>query len=216
MDIVYNDEYYIAVIKKRGIATVPLSFNDEKETLLKNVISICKDVNSVKGRKECEKGALHRLDTDTTGIVIFAKNDLAFKKFTELQKQNKVLKTYKAFIGDTEKLLGFIEYNNKMESDFRAYGPKRKAVRPIKGTSYKTNIVNITNNLITVTITKGFRHQIRSHLAWREKAIEGDKLYGSKVDKPLQLYATGLSFTHPFTKEKVNIEVDLEKLISYN
>jgi 23S rRNA pseudouridine1911/1915/1917 synthase len=90
-----------------------------------------------------------------------------------------------------------------IESAFRAYGPGRKAVRPcVSGTAYRTMLKTVKaldSGLLyaELSLTKGFRHQLRCHLAWIGLPIRGDGLYGGSGSGPLALKAQGLSFPDP-------------------
>jgi 23S rRNA pseudouridine1911/1915/1917 synthase len=179
---------------------------------------------------------MHRLDYETHGLVLFAKNEKSFYFFKDLQDKGGFIKEYSAIclrsINELHSSLqGFPpcppclcasvrnESELAIESYFRPYGPGRKLVRPViedgkkhkeiakdKGNFYRTKIINIDDNVFTVQIKRGFRHQIRCHLCWIGFPIQNDPLYWHEeinppecnlVQKTLALRAHGLFFTDP-------------------
>lgn len=116
------------------------------------------------------------------------------------------------------------EFKIVLESCFRPYGPGRKEVRPViendtKAASkkssnriYQTEIAvtkDGTDYNVTCKITNGFRHQVRSHLAWLSIPVKGDPLYNplSKENEEFFFSATGLEFVNPVNGEKVKVEI---------
>lgn len=231
--IIFENEEFAVLYKPRGIASAPL-LQSERGTLVNRFLSLHPECAVVKGKKQIEAGLIHRLDTATSGLVLFAKTQAAYNEFTVMQKNNFIQKTYFAFIDiENEKMNKNISEMNlnlpyRITSRFRSFGPKGKKVMPIfdeshkftaDGKLYTTNIVGIKKVFknkysIVCSLTQGFRHQIRSHLAYLGFPICGDALYNSnyksyqeeleKHDYPLQLYAVGISFPKPesFSKEK--------------
>jgi len=165
---------------------------------------------------------MHRLDYETHGLVLFAKNEKSFSFFKSAQDNDDFIKEYSAeciitknnsinsthsknipdfFYLARNSINGFppsplfdhktsIEKPFVIESYFRPFGQGRKVVRPVteenkkqketvknKGGFYKTEIVGVNNNIFTVRIKRGFRHQIRCHLFWIGFPILNDPLY---------------------------------------
>ena len=168
-------------------------------------------------KKKIEAGLIHRLDTPTCGLVLIAKTQKAFNAIHLMQERNLIEKTYFAF---TEKSASQIP--PVIESQFRAFGPKGRKTVPVFRSSkrfepgkktYHTKILEIkeagTKSAVTCSLTQGFRHQVRTHLASAGMPICGDALYSpffgadfpNTVQKdiirhlyPLQLYAVGITF----------------------
>jgi len=172
---------------------------------------------------------MHRLDFETHGLVLFAKNKKSYDAFKNLQDNGEFVKEYSAVCTKadvTAQLPGFPEYSNGIhqppfviESYFRPFGPGRKLVRPViedgkkhkeiaedKGGFYKTEITNINGNIFTARIKRGFRHQIRCHLCWIGFPIQNDPLYSSPNGEPqtgsLSLRAYSLVFDDPANGKK--------------
>jgi 23S rRNA pseudouridine1911/1915/1917 synthase len=189
-------------------------------------------VLSFQGRQRDEGGLMHRLDFQTQGMVLFAKTQRAFEHFLALQDKGGITKEYSALCVKSNLPLpgfppppGISSFPALIESYFRPFGPGRKSVRPVleqksrevakdKGTFYRTEIESVREAPrdeghgayynFSVKITRGFRHQIRCHLAWIGHPIVNDALYGASHDSMpekdrekslLALCASGLSFS---------------------
>ena len=146
------------------------------------------------GRNPWEGLTLHRLDTLTSGLVAFARNEKAFRKAMELQDEGEFIKYYRAYYGNKARSDGFEAFpydfrkGTLIRSAFRAYGEGRKAVRPVlcnkyrlKDASgfYETRIEEVHEDHAVLSLRKGFRHQVRCHMAWTGRALLGDELYGA-------------------------------------
>ena len=225
-EVIFENEAYAVLYKPRGMPTAPLT-EDEEGTLLSWFLKSCPEAASVKGKKDIEAGLVHRLDTATSGLVLIAKNQESYDALNLMQVNNLIKKTYVAFTNvDNEADLNtdFSRSNlpYRISSQFRSFGPKGKKVLPVfygmrdfssTAKIYTTNIIDINDAddsapRVTCTLTQGFRHQVRTHLASIGLPIYGDPLYNGKfkdfpqekIDThsyPLQLYAVGLSFPEP-------------------
>ncbi len=217
-NIAFQNKDIIIADKAHGVPTVPLKRQSSMEgTLLGDVASVCPDVLSVKGRNEWEFGTLHRLDTATSGLVVFAKNQDIYDHLQRMQAGDCFTKVYRALTTESarlkgkdvpEELLQALGEGSEIEvvSYFRSYGPGSRQVRPIQDirradspVRYRTR-ASKDGNLFTCTITRGFRHQIRSHLAWLGFPIMGDPLYGDPCEdgsQILELDCFSVSFPLP-------------------
>jgi 23S rRNA pseudouridine1911/1915/1917 synthase len=203
----------------------------EEGTLLDFCSRLFPEVLIPQGKKKIEGGLIHRLDFETQGLVLFARNQESLHHFLNEQDEGKFLKQYDAIVSAQERTLdGFPPLPEskdvpfEIKSVFRPYGPGRKAVRPVlmdnlpknkeiafsKGGPYITRFLewNQENNYsiqVKVELAEGFRHQIRSHLAWLGFPILNDALYGGREtpDGELALKAVSLSFTDPETQEPI-------------
>ena len=207
--IVFESADFIIADKPHGIPTVPLKGQNPEGTLLSMVSSVYPDVLGVCGRNPWEGGTCHRLDTATAGLVVFARTQEMYDYLQEIQQQDRFVKTYRAQTIEDASLKGFTipsDENREFHimSYFRAYGHGSRAVRPIQDVRradspvlYKTTIVR-TGEVFTCTITRGFRHQIRAHLAWIGRPIKGDSLYGpGKETDTLELDCLKVQFPLP-------------------
>ena len=221
---------FVLVFKPPRIHSAPLAKElSPKETILSWCIEQFPEITDLSGRKPGEGGLLHRLDYETQGLMLFARNRDGMEKLLEQQREGKIIKEYSALVAESEATLpGFpVEQQEsftgdslrqcgengepqKIQSAFRPFGPGRKAVRPvITGEQYLTQLLKsspIAGELTTLRlrIYRGFRHQIRCHLAWMRMPILNDNLYGglSHGNGFLGLRACLLSFTDPSSGEQ--------------
>jgi 23S rRNA pseudouridine1911/1915/1917 synthase len=219
------DDSFIAAYKPPRMHSVPLR-SDEEGSLLHWCAARYPEILAVQGQKTVEGGALHRLDYETRGLVLFARTQKALDYFRAEQKAGRFVKTYTAETakiprtppaGFPPKPDGLPLGGGSIESGFRHYGPGRREVRPVAdGDLYRTAILAVeeaANLRWTVSLTRGFRHQIRCHLAWLGYPILGDALYGGSIDSGfskahppnLCLTATELHFIHPTTGKPVTV-----------
>ncbi len=209
--IVFQNNDIVIADKDHGTPTVPLKRQPLDGTLLSFVASACPDILSVKGRNAWEYGALHRLDTATSGLVVFARNQSTYDHLIQVQSEGLFEKTYKAITARADRLKGkdvdeYIAKGKEVNiiSYFRSYGPGSKEVRAIRDINKSDNHVKYSTrvkadgNRFECTITKGFRHQIRAHLAWIGFPIIGDPIYGDGTSgDTLELDCFRISFPLP-------------------
>ena len=160
---------------------------------------------------------VHRLDFDTHGLALFAKNKESLAFFQSLQEKGEFVKEYGAICCKTAKKLSgfppepvFAERPFVIESFFRPFGPGRKQVRPVtdgkyreiakdRGSYYRTEVSRAEDNVFVLKIKRGFRHQIRCHLCWAGFPILNDPIYGTAPQEKafLALRAQALFFADP-------------------
>lgn len=233
---VYEHEHFLVVYKPHGMPTVPLAKQAlTGTTLLEAVASKYPEVMQACSDHPWEGLVLHRLDTDTAGLVLCARSKQAFLALQEYQQQGLFIKTYIAGCRPGYAPEGFPEYPGPevstgavimIESRFRAYGPKSKAVRPVVGSSSPIAQGKASDTLYSTTLrlerrmkdvllfrctlAKGFRHQVRCHLAWSGYPLIGDPMYGGSDADRLFLTASGLKF--PLFTSKQIFRIRLEVL----
>ena len=218
--IVTKTPSYLILYKPPRMHTVPLR-PGEGGTLLAWIAARYPEVLRIKGRKEIEGGLVHRLDYETHGLVLCARTDDVMNMLLDKQKKGEIVKDYEAVCRkETNAALpgfpplpaGFAMHEpTVIESAFRPFGRGRAAVRPIPaentghkpGELYRTEIISYTEIgdkcFFKLRIRKGFRHQIRCHLAWIGRPIVNDPVYvkeGRELSAPgfLALRATGIVF----------------------
>lgn len=212
-EILFENDDFLIADKRKGIPTVPLKTQGMEGTLLGEVALARPMILDVKGKNPWEYGALHRLDTPTSGLVVFAKTQRFYDYLSQVQNNGSFIKTYIAKTIANDALKGIDIPDNcsdyLISSYFRAFGPKGSQVRPTLDPKradtpqvYETIVTVLSSDDRTTTykcmISKGFRHQIRAHLAWCGHPILGDGTYngnaGDLADQDLHLDCIEVSF----------------------
>ena len=218
------------MVKNAGLPTVPIRRAIDDPSLLALVSEQYPEVRSFAGRYAHEGMVLHRLDTDTCGLVLIARDRHWYDHLREAQTRGLFVKEYRALVSDTIQREGFppaeVKLNTMDEmiisSRFRRYGQRGAAVRPVterspehiqlKATTvqYDTAVQPMGMNrygmqLVRCFLVRGFQHQVRCHLAWIGLAITGDRVYGGTDDGTLHLAATSLQFPDMYTHHPYHI-----------
>jgi 23S rRNA pseudouridine1911/1915/1917 synthase len=227
-------EDFAVLYKPPRIHCVPLRAG-EGGTLLEWYARFFPPVLELRGRQALDGGILHRLDYETQGLVLAAKHQNALELLLAQQEEGRFLKEYCALtaLHTISPLRAFPpppQFSGEtpffIRSCFRPYGPGRKMVRPLtglkkggesagdRGRTYATEISAVEElqggcRRFILRLKRGFRHQIRCHLAWLGCPILGDPLYGNVADRAetaapgalpegvLALRAQGLFFFDP-------------------
>ena len=200
IDIVYEDSD-IAVINKQAGLVVHPAHGHYSGTLVNALLYHIKDLSGING--EIRPGIVHRLDKDTSGLIVIAKNDKVHAALTEMFQEKKIRKTYLAILkGKLNKSEGKIVTQIGRDKNDR----KKMTVidDAAKGKNAITNYRVISQNnlftLVKVNIETGRTHQIRVHMRHLGYPILGDSVYGRKDNEKRQmLHAYKLEFLHPVT-----------------
>ncbi|MBR2603517.1 MAG: RluA family pseudouridine synthase [Bacilli bacterium] len=203
--IIYEDEDIIVVNKPAGLLII--STDKEKEyTLYHMVSSYLKTKN-----KNNKVFIIHRLDRETSGLVMFAKNQKAKNLFQSNWDKMFIKRGYYAVVEGTpkEKEKTLVSYLNENEGHMVYETTKTKGKYAC--TQYRVISENNKYTLLDVNIKTGRKNQIRVQLKENGNVIVGDKKYGSNIDplKRMALHAYKLEFNDPRTNKRVNIEIDL-------
>ena len=213
LDIVYQDGD-IAIINKYSGMVVHPAHGHYSGTLVNAILFQIKDLSGING--EMRPGIVHRLDKDTSGLIIVAKNDKAHTKLTEMFKNKEIKKTYLAIVkGKVSKETGRIETNiGRDEKDRKKMSVSRDEKKgKLAITTYKVIDSNERYSLLDVNIETGRTHQIRVHMKHIGYPILGDIVYGRPDNKIMSqmLHAYKLEFKHPITSEEMVLEAQLPK-----
>ena len=211
VEIIYEDRDIIVVNKPKGMVVHPANGNPDG-TLVNAIMAICKDSLSGIGG-EIRPGIVHRLDKDTSGILIVAKNDKAHINLSEQIKEHKVKKTYIALVK------GIVKENNatinmpigRSEKDRKKMAVTKKGKEAI--THFKVLKRYDKYTLLEINIETGRTHQIRVHLSQIGYPIVGDEVYSKGKNewniKGQCLHAKSLDFKHPITNEDMHLEAKI-------
>jgi RluA family pseudouridine synthase len=155
---------------------------------------------------------VHRIDADTTGILLFAKSLGAVSTFGDLFESRKMEKRYLAVAHGVPKQTEWT-CRQKLGPDAEQWGKMRVDPRNGKEAETVFRVLQVVGNstLIEARPYTGRTHQIRVHLADSGHPIVGDEMYGSPARKEMALRAIGLEYQDPFTKRRVQIRAPVEE-----
>ena len=211
LDVLYEDEYIIVVNKAKGMVVHPANGN-YTGTLVNALLYKCKDSLSGIGGEE-RPGIVHRLDKDTSGVIIVAKCNKAHINLSEQIKEHKVKKTYIALVKGIVK-------DNEATIDMpigRSKKDRKKMDIDKNGKNAITHFKVLKRyqgyTLLKVNIETGRTHQIRVHLSTIGYPIVGDMVYSNGKNEfnveGQMLHAWRIEFTHPITGKEMVIEAPL-------
>lgn len=211
IEIIYEDNDIIVVNKPKGMVVHPANGNPDG-TLVNAIMAICKDSLSGIGG-EIRPGIVHRLDKDTSGLLIVAKNDKAHVNMSEQIKNHQVKKTYIALVRGSVK-----EDEATIDMPIgRSNSDRKKMAVNKNGRNAITHIKVLKRydkyTLLEVNIETGRTHQIRVHLSHIGYPIIGDYTYSNGKNEFCVvgqcLHAKQLEFKHPITEQEMKLEAPL-------
>ena len=209
IDIKYEDEDIIVVNKPSGMVVHP-AIGNKSGTLVNALLHHCKDLSGING--ESRPGIVHRIDKDTSGLLVICKNDASHNEMAKQFQNKEVNKIYYAICS------GVISHNvGVIEAPIgRDIQNRQQMAISDKGKNAITHfkVLERFNNhtLIEVKLETGRTHQIRVHMKYIGYPVCGDPLYGHKkevVETGQYLHAKKLGFKHPKTKEYIEIDSEL-------
>ncbi len=217
IEVIYEDDDIIVVNKPKGLVVHPANGNPDG-TLVNAIMAICKDSLSGIGG-EIRPGIVHRLDKDTSGILVVAKNDKAHINMSEQIKNHTVKKTYIALVR------GIVKENEatinmpigRSTKDRKKMAVTKNGKEAITHFKVIKRYPNENCTLLEVRIETGRTHQIRVHLSQIGYPVIGDTTYSSGKNKwEVQgqcLHAKSLEFKHPITQKEMFLEAELPEYL---
>nr|MBP9752569.1 RluA family pseudouridine synthase [Pseudomonadota bacterium] len=225
--ILFEDKHVLVIDKPKWLVVHPGAGHME-DTLVNGLLFHCDDLSGIGG--VLRPGIVHRLDKDTSGLMVIAKHDKVHQslslQFQEKGSENGVIRQYIGFSfghphkkeGDIETLIGRHPKNRQKMSVVKANG--KLSITHYKVLSKYTTPLNLLSSKIQFTLLTGRTHQIRVHCTELKTPLIGDPLYGKSLTKKEQealnpfivhfdrqaLHACFLSFIHPITEERLSFE----------
>lgn len=201
LDIIYEDEDVAVINKPQGMVVHP-SAGHTSGTLVNALMYHIKDLSTING--VVRPGIVHRIDKDTSGLLMIAKNDISHKALAEELKDKKSLRKYLAIVhGNLPNDRGMIEAPiGRSEKNRKKQAVTAKGKEAVTRFQVLERFGNYT--LVELTLETGRTHQIRVHMAYIGHPVAGDPLYGPRKTLKGQgqfLHARTLGFTHPRTGE---------------
>ncbi len=211
LDIIYEDNDIAVINKPQGMVTHPAVGNREG-TLVNALLYHITDLAGIGG--EIRPGIVHRLDKDTSGVLVIAKNDAAHNDLSEQMAAHTMEKLYTALVfGNIKEEGGSIKAPiGRDRRDRKKMAVVRQGGREAHS-CYKVLKRYLQYTLVEVSLKTGRTHQIRVHMKHVGHPVVGDKVYtrqkSTLYSEGQLLHATKLTFDHPTTKERVSFSAPL-------
>lgn len=209
LDIVYEDDYLLIVNKESGMVTHPAPGHYTKT--LVNALLYKFDISTT---TDIRPGIVHRLDKDTSGLMVVAKNEKTHEKLSEMIKNKEVKRHYIALVeGVIQHETGTIDAPIGRDQ----YDRQKMAVTDINGkdsiTHFKVLKRYKNKTLVECILETGRTHQIRVHMKYINHPVVNDPIYNKKKsdDFGQMLHSKSIEFIHPITKKEIYFEVEPPK-----
>ncbi len=208
LDVIYEDADIVAVNKPPGMTVHPAPGHGSG-TLVNAILAHCDDLSGIGG--VMRPGIVHRLDRDTSGVILVAKNDAAHQALARQLKARTIEKAYLALVEGTPK-----PSEGVIDAPIARDRARRQRMAVVSGgreavTAYRVVERFSGASLIEARPKTGRTHQIRVHLAAIGHPIVGDRVYGKRSPLVARqfLHALRIAFDHPRTGERVTLEAPL-------
>lgn len=209
LDIIYEDDDVVVINKPQGMVVHPASSYHEP-TLVHGLLHQIDELSTING--VIRPGIVHRIDKDTSGLLVVAKNDASHQFLSSELQEHTIIRQYVALVyGD------FIENEGTIDAPIARHPKNRLKMAVVAtGKHAKTHFKVLERfgqfTLVQCQLETGRTHQIRVHMAYIHHPVVGDPIYGPKevIGKDGQfLHAQQLTFTHPTKKEQMTFTADL-------
>ncbi len=209
LDVVYEDDDLLVINKPQGLVVHPASSYHEP-TLVHGLLHQIDELSSINGI--ARPGIVHRIDKDTSGLLVVAKNDQTHQKLSEDLAKHQIKREYIALVYGN-----FVENEGTIDAPIGRHPKHRLKMAVVaSGKPAKTHFKVLDRfgkySLISCELETGRTHQIRVHMAYINHPIVGDPLYGPKdvIGSTGQfLHAQKLTFFHPIKKEHMTFTADM-------
>jgi 23S rRNA pseudouridine1911/1915/1917 synthase len=202
--VAYEDEHLLVVDKPAGVVVHPAA-GHRRGTLVQGLL----EHGAAGGEDSDRPGIVHRLDRDTSGLLVVARSQEAHERLQDLVRRRELERVYKALVrGRPRSWQGRIEAPIGRDRD----DPTRRSLDTDSPqdavTHFEVDAILGGHALLRVRLETGRTHQIRVHLAAIDLPVVGDPVYGVRDPRLRRqfLHASHLAFTHPFTQEPTEVE----------
>lgn len=212
LDVRYEDHDVIVINKPKGMIVHPTA-GSQRDTLVNGLLYHCKDLSGING--VLRPGIVHRIDKDTTGLLIVAKNDKAHLSLAEQLKDKTVSRLYYALVH------GVIDHDYGTIDAPIGRDPKDRQKMCVTSLNSKNAVTHFKvverfkeYTLVECKLETGRTHQIRVHMQYIKHPVMGDPKYSYRKTRDCNgqmLHAHQLTFVHPSTNEKVVVDAPLPK-----
>ncbi len=210
LDVVYEDDNLLVINKPQGMVVHPAPGN-YSGTLVNALLYHCKDsLSAING--VIRPGIVHRIDKETSGLLVVAKDNQSHIALSEQIKEKKALRSYWALVN------GKVKEDGRVDAPIARHPKDRKKMAIVSGgreavTHYRVLEQFSQYTLLECNLETGRTHQIRVHMAHIGHSIVGDKTYGIKKEKfnldGQLLHAKTLGFDHPVTRETMEFTSEI-------
>lgn len=216
LDIMYDDEYFMIINKPNNLLVYPTKFN-ENITLSHYIDNYFKTYNIIDFKNDIRKGIVHRLDRQTSGLIIVAKSKVSYDALKKLFIEHKIVKKYTCLVHNCFANLNVdFKINTTIgRSNNNIYkmqvNTKKDAKEAITLVHVIKNISN-THALVECELITGRTHQVRVHMRFINHPIVNDPLYGIEkkcTNYGQYLFCSYLNFIHPFKHNRINLSLPM-------
>lgn len=210
LDILYEDNDVIVINKPQGMVVHPAS-GIYSGTLVNALLNHCKDLSGING--VMRPGIVHRIDKDTSGVIVVAKNDLSHNKLALQLKEHTMTRIYYAVVEGVIK-----DDSGTVDAPLGRHPIERVKIAVVKDgrravTHYKVLERYNNNTLVECKLETGRTHQIRVHMSYIGHPLVGDPVYGYKKQRfnveGQMLFAKILGFIHPSTGKYMEFQAEM-------
>ncbi len=214
LDIVYEDDDLLVINKAEGLVVHPAE-SHSGPTLVHGLLYQTKNLSSING--VIRPGIVHRIDKDTSGLLIVAKHDRAHVLLSHDLAEHRIIRKYVALCYGH-----FAETTGTIDAPIKRHPKNRLKMAVLEGGKHAVTHFEVVETyadytLIRCELETGRTHQIRVHMAYINHPLVGDPLYGPrdrKGDTGQFLHAYSIAFTHPIKKEHMTFTVDMPESFS--
>lgn len=214
LEVVYEDSHLLVVNKARGIMVHP-GAGVQEGTLVNGLLAHCSDLSGIRGVER--PGIVHRLDKDTSGLMVVAKDDFAHMSLSAQFAERSVLKIYRAIVHGVPVERGTVEQPIGRHRTLRQKMAVRPGGRPSRTDFQVVESYGSAYSLLDLHLHTGRTHQIRVHMTWLGYPLVGDTVYGNRPNPwglvGQALHCRKLGFYHPVLEKRMEFTASMPSVL---